>query len=73
MKLAAFQSGAPADKRASHPRHVHCTADGAGVAMSTGAAYDYPELIVVSMGQSNSVQAKVEAAKTASAAPVPAR
>ena len=46
---------------------------GAGVDMSTGAAYDYPELIVVTMGQSNSVPAKVEAAKTASAAPVPAR
>ena len=46
---------------------------GAGVDMSTGAAYDYPELIVVTMGQSNSVPAKVEPVKTASAAPVPAR
>jgi hypothetical protein len=41
---------------------------GAGVDISTGAAYDYPEVIAVNMGQAAVSPVKAEAAKDAGAA-----
>ncbi len=51
---------------------------GAGVDMSTGAAYDYPEIIIVTMGQSGVVgtpvaEAPTEPGKTASNGVAPTR
>lgn len=44
---------------------------GAGVDMSTGAAYDYPALITVVMGKSTTVAAPVAVPAAASATPAP--
>ena len=42
---------------------------GAGVDMSTGAAYDYPEVIIVTMGQSGVVSTPVAAAPASTVEP----
>lgn len=45
---------------------------GAGVDMSTGAAYDYPDVIVVEMGKTQTMAPKGAAAPASSPAPAPA-
>lgn len=45
---------------------------GAGVDMSTGAAYDYPDIITVQMGKVATLTPPASAASAAAAAPAPA-